>query len=321
MNQKIINYIKITLPISIGLILVVYSFSKISIDEILYYLKNSNYYWILIGIFFGSLSHISRSYRWNYLLSPLGYKITFLNSFFAVFSAYLINYTIPRAGDVARATIISKYENIPFDKTLGTIIAERIADLICAFTIICITIILKKDFILNLILVKLNSMSVTSLILVLIASISFFFILKYIFPSLLNRIRLFFSGLSQGVLAITKMKHRWKFIFHTIFIWVMYVLMFYVTTLSMQEFHDISFAPILIGFILGMFSIGATNGGIGTYPEAIVIAFSLFSIAEDPSRAFGWIMWSSQTLMIIVFGGISLLLLPIYNKHRNKTNK
>ena len=81
----------------------------------------------------------------------------------------------------------------------------------------------------------------------------------------------------------------------------------------------ISFAPILIGFILGMFSIGATNGGIGTYPEAIVIAFSLFSIAEDPSRAFGWIMWSSQTLMIIIFGGISLLLLPVYNNHRNKS--
>jgi|TARA_B110000503_G_scaffold15854_2_gene22408 uncharacterized protein (TIRG00374 family) len=321
LNQKIINYIKIILPISIGLILVVYSFSKISIDQILFYLKNSNYYWILIGIFFGSLSHISRSYRWNYLLSPLGYKITFLNSFFAVFSAYLINYTIPRAGDVARATIISKYENIPFDKTLGTIIAERIADLICAFTIICIAIIIKKDFILNLILVKINSMSLTSLILVLITFISFFLLLKYIFPSLLNKINLFFSGISQGILAITKMKHRWKFIFHTIFIWLMYVLMFYVTTLSMQEFHDISFAPILIGFILGMFSIGATNGGIGTYPEAIVIAFSLFSIAEDPSRAFGWIMWSSQTLMIIVFGGISLLLLPVYNKHRNKTNK
>jgi|TARA_B100000787_G_scaffold89154_1_gene65919 hypothetical protein len=236
-----------------------------------------------------------------------------------VFSAYLINFTIPRAGDVARATIISKYENIPFDKTLGTIIAERIADLICAFVIICVAIILKKDFILNLISEKLNSMSVTTLVLILISALSFFFILKYIFPLFLSKINNFFKGISQGVLTITKMENRWGFVFHTIFIWTMYVLMFYVTTLSMEEFNDISFAPILIGFILGMFSIGATNGGIGTYPEAIVLAFSLFSISEDPSRAFGWIMWSSQTLMIIIFGGISLLLLPIYNKHRNKT--
>ena len=319
MNKKVINYIKIILPILLGLSLVFYSFSKISINQILFYLEKSNYYWIILGIFFGSLSHISRSYRWNYLLNPLGYNISFLNSFFAVFSAYLINFTIPRAGDVARATIISKYENIPFDKTLGTIIAERIADLICAFIIICVAITLKKDFILNLISEKLNSMSITTLVLILISALSFFFILKYIFPLFLIKINIFFKGISQGVLTITRMKNRWGFVFHTIFIWIMYVLMFYVTILSMEEFNDISFAPILIGFILGMFSIGATNGGIGTYPEAIVLAFSLFSISEDPSRAFGWIMWSSQTLMIIIFGGISLLLLPIYNKHRNKT--
>jgi len=318
LNKKIIKYIKIILPISIGLLLVIYSFSKISINQILFYLQKSNPYWILLGIFFGTLSHISRSYRWNYLLNPLGYKITFLNSFFAVFSAYIINLTIPRAGDVARATIISKYENIPFDKTLGTVIAERIADLICAFTIICLAIFLKKEFIINLITQKFNSMSMFSLVLGLIIIISLIIGINYIFPSLLIKIKVFLKGIFEGVLAITKMKHRWAFVFHTIFIWIMYLLMFYVTSLSMEEISNISFAPILIGFILGMFSIGATNGGIGTYPEAIVIAFSLFSIAEDPSRAFGWIMWSSQTLMIIIFGGISLLLLPVYNNHRNK---
>lgn len=300
------------------MLLVIYSFSKISINQILFYLQKSNPYWILLGIFFGTLSHISRSYRWNYLLKPLGYKINFLNSFFAVFSAYLINLTIPRAGDVARASIISKYENIPFDKTLGTVIAERIADLICAFTITCFAIFLKKDIIINLILEKFNSMSMFSLVLSSIIIVSFLIVINYIFPSLLTKIRVFLKGIFEGVLTITKMKHRWAFVFHTIFIWVMYVLMFYVTSLSMQEINNISFAPILIGFILGMFSIGATNGGIGTYPEAIVIAFSLFSIAEDPSRAFGWIMWSSQTLMIIIFGGISLLLLPVYNNHINK---
>ena len=300
------------------MLLVIYSFSKISINQILFYLQKSNPYWILLGIFFGTLSHISRSYRWNYLLKPLGYKINFLNSFFAVFSAYLINLTIPRAGDVARASIISKYENIPFDKTLGTVIAERIADLICAFTITCFAIFLKKDIIINLILEKFNSMSMFSLVLSSIIIVSFLIVINYIFPSLLTKIKVFLKGIFEGVLTITKMKHRWAFVFHTIFIWVMYVLMFYVTSLSMQEINNISFAPILIGFILGMFSIGATNGGIGTYPEAIVIAFSLFSIAEDPSRAFGWIMWSSQTLMIIIFGGISLLLLPVYNNQINK---
>jgi hypothetical protein len=92
--------------------------------------------------------------------------------------------------------------------------------------------------------------------------------------------------------------------------------MFYVTTFALPELHNISIAAVLIGFILASFSIVATNGGIGSFPEAIVIAFLLFNMPEDPSRAFGWIMWSTQTLVIIVLGGLSLFYLPIYNRKK-----
>lgn len=316
MNNKYINIFKFILPIAVGIGFVYYSLSKISVSELFTYLKSANYYWILLGVFFGSMSHISRSYRWNYLLMPLGHRITFLNSFFAVFAAYLINFTIPRAGDVARATLISKYENISFDKTLGTIIAERIADLICAFVIICIALILKRDFFIELMVNLFEKSSIISFVLVPTSIGIIFLTVNILFPSVKTKIYKFFKGIISGILSITKMEHKWKFIFHTIFIWVMYVLMFYVTCLSMAEFTQISFGPVLIGFILGMFSIGATNGGIGTYPEAVVLAFSLFNLAEEPSRAFGWIMWSSQTLMILFFGAISIMLIPLYNKNR-----
>jgi hypothetical protein len=118
----------------------------------------------------------------------------------------------------------------------------------------------------------------------------------------------------EGALSIFKMKHKWAFIAHTLFIWAMYVLMFYVTSFAVEELQPIPMSAILIGFVAGSFSIAATNGGIGSFPEAIVLAFLVFSIPEDPSRAFGWIMWSSQTLMIIIFGSLSFLLLPIYNR-------
>ena len=118
------------------------------------------------------------------------------------------------------------------------------------------------------------------------------------------------------------MKQKWAFVFHTLFIWVMYVLMFYVTTFAVDETSGISFAAILIGFISGSFSIAATNGGIGSYPVAIFLAFSIFGIAEDAGMAFGWIMWAAQTLMVVVLGGLSLLILPIYNRNRvNHTSK
>ena len=96
----------------------------------------------------------------------------------------------------------------------------------------------------------------------------------------------------------------------------MYVLMFYITTFAIDETSNIPFKAILIGFISASFSIAATNGGIGSYPVAVYIAFSMFSIAKEPSIAFGWIMWSSQTLMIIILGGLSLIYLPIYNRRK-----
>jgi hypothetical protein len=132
------------------------------------------------------------------------------------------------------------------------------------------------------------------------------------------KIRTFVYGLIEGALSIFKMKKKWAFIFHTLFIWAMYVLMFYVTSLSIDELDNISAGAILIGFISASFSIAATNGGIGSYPLAIYAAFSIFGIAEEPSIAFGWIMWASQTLMIIVFGGLSLIYLPIFNRYKNK---
>ena len=138
MSKGITNYIKIFLPIFIGVFCIYISFRNIKFSDFTQYFFEINYLWVIVGIILGALSHISRSYRWKYLINPLGYKLGFINSVLAVFSAYLINYTIPRAGDLARATMISKYENIPLEKTLGTIVAERAVDVICILIIICI---------------------------------------------------------------------------------------------------------------------------------------------------------------------------------------
>ena len=143
MSQKLKAYIKIILPISVGVFCIYFSFRNISFTDFTKYFYEINYLWVFVGIFLGALSHVSRSYRWKYLIEPLGYKLGFINSVLAVFSAYLINYTIPRAGDIARATMISKYEKIPLDKTLGTIVAERAVDVICILTIIAIGLIFE----------------------------------------------------------------------------------------------------------------------------------------------------------------------------------
>lgn len=319
MNPKIKRILTIALPLILGVLLVWYSLSQISIEELLKYFKKADYTYVLLGMFFGLLSHLSRAYRWQFQLEPMGYSIKLGNSIMAVFATYLINYTIPRAGEVARASILTNYEGVPFEKGFGTIVAERIADMIVMLGIIAVTLFLQFDFIYGFLIEKFNPIKITGAFVVFLILIVFFFrFIKKSNSKVALKIKNFVSGLVEGALSIFKMKKKWAFIFHTLFIWTMYVLMFYITSYSLEEMHNIPFAAVLIGFIAASFSIAATNGGIGSYPEAIVLVFTtLFFIPEDPSRAFGWIIWSSQTLLIMIFGGLSLMYLPIFNRKKS----
>jgi len=299
--------------------LVWYSLSQISISKLIFYFKDANYAWIILGVIFGILSHISRAYRWLYMAEPLGYKPKFANSLMAVYSAYLINFTIPRAGEIARASILTNYEGIPFDKGFGTIVAERIADFIMLLLVVSAAFLIEFEFIYNFFAGKFNPSSlIMGFLGLLILGTLFLLLIKKSRSKFALKVKGFISGLVEGALSIFKMEKKWAFIAHTLFIWLMYVLMFYVTTFAFHELHNIPLSGVLIGFILASFSIAATNGGIGSFPEAVVIAFLLFNMPEDPSRAFGWIMWSTQTFVIIVLGGLSLIYVPIYN--RKKTN-
>ncbi len=301
----------------LGVVLVWYSLSQISVSKLIQYFKNADYFWIILGVSLGILSHVCRAYRWLFMAEPLGYRPKFANSFMAVYSAYLINLTIPRAGEVARASILATYEDVHFDKGFGTIVAERVADTLMLLLIIGIALVLEFEFIYSFFMEKFNptTLLIGGTILLLIVLGLYFFIRRSSSKFAL-KVKSFVKGLIEGALSIFKMKKKWAFIFYTVFIWVLYLSMFYVTTLALPELGNISLAGVLIGFILASFSIAATNGGIGSFPEAIVIAFTLFNISEDPSRAFGWIMWSSQTLVIIVLGGLSLIYLPIYNRKK-----
>ncbi|WP_229736569.1 lysylphosphatidylglycerol synthase transmembrane domain-containing protein [Bizionia arctica] len=304
-----------------GVFLIWYSLSKVSLSELFTYFKNANYSWIVLGMFCGLLSHLSRGYRWQFLLEPLGYKVKLGNSIMAVFVAYLINYTIPRAGEVARASVLTTYENVPFEKGFGTIVAERVADLLVMIIIILITLFIQFDFIYQFFIQKFNPLHIVLALFVLaVLALVGFMLIKSSSSAFALKIKTFVTGLLEGVLSIFKMKKKWAFIGHTLFIWSMYIAMFYFTTFSLTELHNIPFGAILIGFISASFSIAATNGGIGSYPIAVYAAFSLFAIPEAPSIAYGWIVWTSQTLLIILAGGLSLLLLPIYNRNKQSVN-
>jgi uncharacterized protein (TIRG00374 family) len=306
--------LKIVLPLILGGFLVWYSLSKISMAVLIGYFKEANYSWIFLGLFFGILSHLSRAYRWKFMLEPLGFKPKFANNVLAVLVGYLVNLALPRAGEVSRALVLTNYENVPFEKGFGTIVAERIADLIMMLSIVMITLFVEFDFIYNLLTKNFNPTKIIIGLAVLIIGFYIFSsFVKKAKSGFLLKIKTFVTGLVEGVTSIFKMKNKWAFIFHTIFIWVMYVAMFWATIPAIDGLN-VPLGGILIGFIAGGFSIAATNGGIGLYPIAVAGALALFDIPTEPATAFGWIMWTAQTAMIIIFGGLAFLVLPIYNK-------
>ncbi|WP_439131510.1 lysylphosphatidylglycerol synthase transmembrane domain-containing protein [Polaribacter sp.] len=314
MNIK--KILKTILPLVLGGFLVWYSLSGISVETLGQYFKEANYSWIFLGLLFGILSHLSRAYRWKFMLAPLGYTPKFTNSVLAVLVGYLVNLALPRAGEISRATVMANYEDIPFEKGFGTIVAERIADLIMMLAIVAITLFVQFDFIYNLLTNNFNPTKISiGLAILIVGFFIFSSFVKKAKSGFLLKIKTFVTGLIEGVTSIFKMKNKWAFIFHTIFIWVMYVAMFW-TTIPAIEGLQVPFGGILIGFIAGGFSIAATNGGIGLYPIAVTGALALFNIPTEPATAFGWIMWTAQTAMIVVFGGLAFLLLPIVNKNK-----
>ncbi len=320
-NLKKISFI--TLPIALGVFLIWYSLSKLT-DSDIHSIKTSfrtaNYWWVALSLAFGALSHLSRAYRWQFLLEPLGYKPKLANSIMAVLIAYLLNLVIPRSGEVARAASIKKYENIPFKKAFGTIVAERIADVIMLLGIIAIAFFLQTSLISSYIFKDKEESSIYSKILIFgVFPLTIFLIYSLLKKSnnlIIVKIVAFINDLLEGVKSIFKMKKKWEFIFHTIFIWTMYVLMFYVVTFALPETTNLPFAAIIVGFVVGGLSMALTNGGLGTYPVFVASALILYNVDVNPARAFGWIMWTAQTIMVIVFGGLSFLLLPIYNKYK-----
>ena len=197
--------------------------------------------------------------------------------------------------------------------------AERIADVVMLLSVITLAFFMQGKLIKSY-LFKENPDSDQSIIIyVVIAAVLTilgYFILKKSSHPFILKVKNFTLGLLEGLKSILKMKKKWAFIFHTVFIWVMYVFMFYAVTFALPETSNIPFGALIVGFVVGGLSMAVTNGGLGVYPIAVAGALVLYGIESNPANAFGWIMWTAQTMMVLIFGGLSFLFLPIYNKEK-----
>ena len=325
MIEKIKKTSFVVIPIAFGIFLIWYSLSRLTSNDIASIensFKTANYWWVALSVIFGILSHLSRAYRWQFLLEPLGYKPAFMNSVFTVLIGYLLNLFVPRSGEFARAASIKKYEKIPFEKAIGTIFAERVVDVIMLFSIIVVAFFLQTELVGHYFFNndKESSLLYKFVVFILLPGTGYltYRLLKKSTHPFLVKIVTFIDGLIDGLKSILTMKKKWKFLFHSVFIWTMYLMMFYVVTFALPETSNLPISAIIVGFVVGGVSIALTNGGLGTYPVFVASVLILYHVESNPARAFGWIMWTAQTLMVLIFGSLSFILIPIYNKYRKR---
>lgn len=310
----------LTIPLFIGIGLIYYQYTSLSeeqLENIKLYFKNADYKFVFLSLLISLMGYWARAYRWKYSLNHLGYETKFRNNFFAVCVSYLVNLTIPRSGEITRAVLLKKYENVPFDKGFGTIVAERVVDLLIFLLFVFVAFILQFNTISAFIF---ENIAPSKLILIgiigLVLGLVFLLIWFRSNWKIIGKIKEKFAGLLEGMTSILVMKNRWKYLFFSFFIWFSYLMMFYVCIFAIPETSDIAFSIVIMGFIFGSVAIGFTNGGIGAFPISIQTVLLLYGINKGAGAALGWIIWTSQTLLTIILGLSSYLMLYFFNKHK-----
>lgn len=335
MKRKLFSVLKYSLFLGLGIFLVWWSIHKMDDKnwaDCKEALKSARYILFVPVFFIITASHLSRAMRWKILMKPMGYNPKLLNTFFAVMIGYLANLAIPRLGEVLKCTILGKYEKVPADKLVGTILVERVMDVLCLVTVFIIALISEADVIGDFASTTLQqnffsggAKSVVIKFSIITGSIILlYFIFKYIFRVfgqylIIKRIKQVFTGVSTGISSIKNLQNKWTFIFHTIFIWSCYIGGTYLGFFATRGTDHLPFASVFP--VLAFASIGMiiTPGGIGAYPHFIMQVMLLYNIEQGLGYANGTLQWVAQSLIILVVGFICLLILPYYNRKKTIT--
>ncbi|MFN5909996.1 MAG: lysylphosphatidylglycerol synthase transmembrane domain-containing protein [Bacteroidota bacterium] len=328
--KLLVTLAKTVLPLALGIYLFWYFFSSMSAESKQFFytaIREADYLWVILSLLIGVVAYFSRAYRWKYVLEPIGYKTSFWNRYHAVMIGYLVNLTIPRAGEASRSAMLYRSDGVPFSTSFGTIIAERAVDFVALCSIALVTAMLGYD---DLMIIKQqieDNFGGTStvqkagfewkylvyvLLLLGFLSVGVLFVLK---DSFRTKLVSFVRGISEGVLSIFRSQYPFSYLLHTAIIWMCYLAMFFLPFQALDETSGMNAEAMLVGFIAGSLGIIFTNGGIGVYPllVGLVVAYYLGDEHKDAQavgNALGMLIWTSQTVLMIILGLVSLFLLP-----------
>ncbi|NNE26394.1 MAG: flippase-like domain-containing protein [Saprospiraceae bacterium] len=288
--------------------------------------KTANFLWIVIIIALFMVSNIFRALRWKQLLDPLGYSPRFFNLLGATMVGYLANLGLPRMGEIIKPGILTKYEQIPIEKGIGTIVIDRILDVLSLLVVIAIAFVLsfptfQSYFEANFNVERAQSLQVLG-VLAFVGVIGIIVFNRIINNSnlkhpFLKKIQTLWSGFYAGLLSVRNVKNKPLLVVYSIAIWMMYYLMTYLCFFAYAPTAHLGLVAGLVVFVFGTLGIVFPSpGGMGSYHVLVTQALIIFGLNEVEAFSFSNIIFFAiQIFGNIVFGLIFLILLPIFNKN------
>jgi len=330
-RKKIFGVLQYVLLSAIGILLLWLTFRNQDLIEIFHKIRQANGFYITLSVFIGLAAFMIRAYRWNMLIEPLGYSPRLSGASYALGIGYFANLAIPRIGEITRCGVLSKSENIPVEKLLGTVITERIIDLVMlAFSMLLVAAVefdLFSDFISKKIISPLNESSgqgsknhvmlIIIILSVIIAGMIWVFFSKRAI-NIRKKVMALMTGLSSGLLSVLKMKKKGLFIFHTFLMWFLYFLATFVCFFAFDATAHLGFKEGLFILVAGGLGMSApVQGGIGAYHYIVSQALLLFGVSLTDGIVYATLVHTAQIFLIVVLGLISLMMIVNIRKKKN----
>ena len=325
MNRKTaITILQLVIFIALGSGIVWYMLSTMSDadkDTMVDSISDTNLAWMLPFFLSFLLGHWARARRWMLMLSPIGINPTTANTLFAVLTGYLVNLIPPRAGEIAKCTVLARYEKMPADKMIGTIVAERAFDVICLMAIIACGLLWQREALGEYLTEQLrgNTPSTSSLLITVGVITGIVILLMVLYKrNKASKLGRFIAGLRDGVTSIFLIRKRGMFMLYTLLIWGTYIGQILIGFEAMAATNGLGGGAALMTLIFGSVAIIAAPGGIALYPLLVgSLLHHGYHIPEGQATAFGWVSWAGLTIATLVFGVLALILLPIYNRRQH----
>lgn len=332
MSPKVKSAIQYTVIFLIGLFFLYFVFNGTDWNDMFEKFKHANYSWIAVGMVVSLLSHFLRGYRAVMLYDALGYKVTVKNSFYAVLIGYMMNYVIPRAGEVSRCAALNKTDDIPVNKSLGTVVTERVFDMVILVILLALVFVLQFDLLMGYINNALSNGGTQSnglplkwilLGIVAVSVIAFFGLRSRLKNNpLYNKVLDVLKGFSEGLLSIRHIKNPLWFVVLSASIWACYLFMMYFCFFAMEATQNLNFNACLTVFAIGTIGmvIPAPGAGAGTYHFAIMQSLFLFGVPLEDGRAYATIVHGIQMIILLILGALaSLAVLAMHKKKSTET--